>query len=86
MNRTVNDYLQNNWEQVRSDLAYEGVHESTFPVENAVGEGYYNGSYYTPNPPQAVYGQTNMVTITIKTVPGDPSAINIIRAFPNGRG
>ena len=86
MNRTVNDYLQNNWEQVRSDLALEGRHEATFNTGNAVGEGYYNSGQYGAGPRQAVYGQTSMATITINTVPGNPSAINIVRAYPNGSG
>ena len=86
MNRTVNDYLQNNWEQVRSDLAVSGRHQATFNTESAVGEGYSNSSAGTSNPPNAVYGQTSMVTTVIKAVPGDPSAIKIITAYPNGRG
>ena len=65
MNRTVNDYLQNNWEQVRSDIALNGGHDATFNTGHAVGEGYSNSSYHTSNPPNAVYGQTSMVTITI---------------------
>ncbi len=86
MNRTVNDYLQNNWDQVRSDLALNGTHNATFDAGHAVGEGYYNSGQYGAGPRQAVYTQTSTVTLTVRSVPSDPSAINIIRAFPNGRG
>jgi len=86
INRTVNKYLQDNWEQVRSDLAQGQRHEATFNTKSVVGEGYYNNGQHGVGPRQATYGKTNTVTITINTVPTDPSAINIIRAFPNGKG
>ncbi len=86
MNQTVNDYLRDNWEQVRSDLALKHLHSATFRTKSAVGEGYYNGGQHGLGPRKAVYGQTSLVTITIVDVPSDPSAIKVVTAFPNGKG
>jgi hypothetical protein len=87
MNEVVNNYLRNNWETVRSDLAMNARHEATFNNGQLAGEGFYNSNYGTPNPPNAVYSQTSIVTITLELIPGsNPPAFRIVRTFPNGRG
>jgi hypothetical protein len=87
MNRVVNNYLRNNWEAIRSDLALNGRHEATFDSGNLAGEGFSNSSFGTPNPPNAVYSRTSVVTITLELILGrTPAAFRILRAFPNGRG
>jgi len=87
MNRVVNNYLINNWEAVRTDLAVNKGHEVTFNHNNLVGEGFFNYAYGTPGQSNAGYTRTSIVTITLELIPGsDPPAFNIIRAFPNYRG
>jgi hypothetical protein len=97
MNRTVNEYLEANWDTIRSDLATTGFHEQRFNVGRVVGEGYYNANRGMPSdqlhpgfpagPRSAAYGQTSMAEITIRPHPaGDPRKLVVVRAFPSGRG
>ena len=87
MNRTVNEYIQNNWEQIRSDLALKGRYEADFNAGKAVGEGYFNSGQGGVGARQSVYHQTSNVKITIELVPNsNPAEMYIIRAYPNGSG
>lgn len=85
MNRAVNDYVSNNWNAIRSDLALSGRHQKTFDYHNVVGEGFYNANVGNPGPRRAVYSRTSHVTITLELPAGGGAPI-IVRAFPNGRG
>lgn len=89
MNRTVNDYIRSNWNQIRSELvlSQNGQYDVTFDAGHLVGEGYYNGNQTVPGAPrQAVPHRTSFVTMTIELIPGNPPSFFIGRAFPAGRG
>lgn len=88
MNRTVNNYIQANWEQIRSDLALDsdGVHRAVFDAGHVVGEGFYNSGQMGTGPRQAVYGKTSYVSVTIELVRGTPPSFFVVTAFPSGRG
>lgn len=78
--------MQNNWNQIRSDLVLNGNHEATFDAGHAVGEGYFNSGMMGTGPRQAVYHQTSQVKITIDFKPGNSPTFIIVRAFPKGGG
>lgn len=85
MNRTIRDYVRENWVSIRSDLAESETHLRRFDVGNRVGEGYYNPGMYGVGPRESVYATTSFVTIRIKLVPGsDPPEPFIVTAFPTG--
>lgn len=87
MNGTINDYLSANWERIRSDLTLnEGVFETTFNADHAVGEGFFNEGQMGVGARNAVYHRTSYVTLTIELRPGNPPTFFIVRAFPAGRG
>ncbi|MEV6849801.1 hypothetical protein [Actinoplanes sp. NPDC051411] len=85
MNRTINDYVRENWEEIRSNLAMDGVHRDKFDAHHRVGEGYYNVGMYGAGPRQSRFSTTSFVSITINLVPGaDPPQPFIVTAFPSG--
>lgn len=85
MNRTVNAYLRDNWEGIRSDLALDGEHEGKIVAGNAVGQGYYNPGMYGAGPRSSTFGVTSMAKVRIKLVPGsDPPIPFIVTTFPSG--
>jgi hypothetical protein len=85
MNRTVREYVQANWEAIRSDLAMFEAHEGVFDTGHRVGEGYFNSGMYGAGPRAAQYAETSYVKIRIKLVPGaDPPEPFIVTAFPTG--
>ncbi|PRY20563.1 hypothetical protein [Pseudosporangium ferrugineum] len=85
MNRTVRDYVRDNWEAIRSDLAMFDTHEGRFDARHRVGEGYYNSGMYGAGPRAARYAETSFVVVRIKVVPGsDPPQPFIVTAFPSG--
>lgn len=85
MNRTVNEYVRDNWQAIRSDLAADGVHRGGFDAGHRVGEGYYNTGMYGSGPVASRYATTSMVTVRIKMVPGsDPPEPFILTAYPAG--
>lgn len=88
MNRTVNDYIQRNWEQIRSDIVLNNTnrYEATFDAGRAVGEGFFNRGQGGIGPRQAMYHQTSLVTVTIELVPGNPPSFVVVRAYPSGSG
>jgi len=85
MNREINNYIRDNWEAIRSDLAVDGKHNASFDTHHRVGEGYYNNGMYGVGPRQAQYATTGYVKIRIRVVPGsDPAEPFILTAFPTG--
>lgn len=87
LNQTVNHYLRNNWEQIRSDLATGGEHAKSFDAGPVIGEGYFNKNYGQPGGPISKGPtSTSMVFIAIKFVPGNPPSFYIITTYPTLRG
>ncbi|GGN98959.1 hypothetical protein GCM10010112_92320 [Actinoplanes lobatus] len=87
MNRAVNEYVQNNWEEIRSDLAMDGIHKAMFDAGHRVGHGYYNKNMFNPGPPDPEYAVTSLARITVKIVVGsDPLEFFILTTFPAGLG
>ncbi|MFY1651812.1 zeta toxin family protein [Solwaraspora sp. WMMB762] len=87
MNRTINEYLQQNWAAIREDLALNRYHKNVINMGRAIGEGFYNRTGYQPGQPVARYHVTSMMSITLRMVPGsDPAQFFIITVFPTGRG
>jgi hypothetical protein len=85
MNRTINAYLRDNWEGIRSDLALDGEHEGKIIAANAVGQGYYNPGMHGTGPRASTFGVTSMAKVQIKLVPGsDPPIPFIVTTFPSG--
>lgn len=85
MNRTVNDYVERNWDRIRDDLALEGAHDSSFDAGHRVGQGYYNDGMYGAGPRNSHYSETSFVKVRIRLVPGaDPPELFILTAFPQG--
>lgn len=85
MNRTVNNYVRDNWEGIRSDLALNGEHEGKIITGNAVGEGYFNPGMHGAGPRSSTYDVTSMAKVRIKVVPGsDPPIPFILTTFPSG--
>jgi hypothetical protein len=87
MNRTINDYVRSNWEQIRYELATDGLHVNVFDADHAIGTGYVNKGMYGAGPVQSRYAVTSTVRIRIQVVPGtDPPVPFIVTAFPTGLG
>jgi hypothetical protein len=85
MNRTINEYVRQNWEAIRSDLAIDGFHSGSFDAGHLVGQGYYNRAMYTSGQRQAQFGETSFVQARIQVVPGsNPPEPFILTAFPSG--
>jgi hypothetical protein len=85
MNRTVRDYVRENWETIRSDLAMFEAHQGRFDAGHRIGQGYYNSGMYGAGPRAAQYAETSFVTIRVQLVPGsDPPEPFIVTAFPAG--
>jgi hypothetical protein len=85
MTREINDYVQRNWETIRSDLATDGVHEGRYDAGHRVGEGFLNGGMYGLGPRRAQYTPTSLVRLRIRLVPGsDPAQPFLVSAFPAG--
>jgi hypothetical protein len=85
MNREINQYVQQNWTKIRSDLAMESQHVGAFDAHHRVGVGYYNNGMYGAGPRQAQYGAASLVRITIQLAEGvDPPQPFILTAFPAG--
>lgn len=85
MNRTVNAYVRDNWESIRTDLAFDGKHQGKVVTGNAVGEGYFNRGMYGAGPRAATYGVTSTAVVRIKLVEGsDPPIPFIVTTYPSG--
>jgi hypothetical protein len=83
MNRTVNDHLRSNWDDVRRDLALDGEYEKSFDAGHVVGEGFYNEGMYGGGPRGAHYHRTSWCTLRLRLAPGstDPRLF-VLTAFP----
>ncbi|WP_129840301.1 hypothetical protein [Streptomyces sp. RFCAC02] len=85
MNRTINDHIRDNWDDIRSELALSdrNTYRKTFDAEHLVGEGFYNEGMYRPGHPRvARYVQASEVTITLRLIPGTPPHFFLLTAFP----
>ena len=85
MNKTINEYMEKNWDAIRWDLASNRVHEGTFDAGKAIGEGFYNSGQMGTGARQAVYHKTSIarVLITLDQIEMTPI---IITAYPTGKG
>jgi hypothetical protein len=87
MNQTVNDYIQANWETIRSDLATNGTHRGLHDAHHRIGEGFHNEGSYGTGPTSAQYGTTSHMAIRIRMIPGsDPPQFFVVSAFPSRSG
>ncbi|MBM2621822.1 hypothetical protein JIG36_40590 [Actinoplanes sp. LDG1-06] len=85
MNREVNNYVRENWEQIRSNLALQGSHSGAFNAGHRVGEGFFNNGMFGAGPREAQYTAASMVRVSINLVPGsDPPQPFVVTAFPAG--
>jgi hypothetical protein len=85
MNREINNYVRENWEEIRANLAVEGVHNGAFNAGHRVGEGFYNEGMYGGGPRRARFTAASLVRVSIDIVPGsDPPQPFIVTAFPAG--
>lgn len=85
MNRTINEYVRQNWETIRHDLAFDGRHRGGFDAGHRIGEGYINSGMYGAGPRASQYVATSLVKIRIQVVPGsDPPVPFVVTAFPSG--
>jgi hypothetical protein len=80
MNRVLNDYLRENWEIIRRDLAIDGEHGGGFDTGEQIGEGFFNNGTA-----EAEYATTSHVRVFLQVVPGsDPLVPFIVTAYPAG--
>jgi hypothetical protein len=86
MNQVVNDYIRNNWERIRLDVAVNGKHANAFDAGTLVGEGFVNAGMGGAGPRQAAYAQTSLVRIIVNVDPGPPAGIFVYTTFPNYLG
>jgi hypothetical protein len=85
MTREINEYVQRNWEDIRSDLALKGFHKAGYNAGHRVGEGFLNGGMYGFGTRQAEYMSTSLVRMRIRLVPdADPARSFLVSAFPAG--
>jgi hypothetical protein len=85
MNREINNYVRENWEKIRNDLAIEGTHTGAFNAKHRVGEGFYNDGAYGAGTRHARYDAASLVRVSIDLVPGsDPPQPFLVTAFPAG--
>jgi len=87
MNRTINDLITANWEQIRSDLAFHGEYEGRFDAGHAVGDGFFNERQALPGggaAPVARYGVTSYVVLRLTLLAGEPVRFFVETAYPSG--
>ncbi|MGH2370970.1 MAG: hypothetical protein ACRDI2_22560, partial [Chloroflexota bacterium] len=85
MNDVTNEYLQRNWDTIRTDLLTKGHHRVRFDAGRRVGRGYYNSGMYGAGQRQAEYDETSWVQIAIELAPGGDPRIFIPTTFPTRR-
>jgi hypothetical protein len=87
MNRTINDYVSQNWDTIRADLAIKGEHEGLFDAGHRVGVGYFNKGMYGAGPRETQFWSTSLVKIRMSLVEGsDPPQPFLLTAFPAALG
>lgn len=86
-NQAINTYLQNNWEQIKLDLAINGRGTYRFKTGKPVGHGFVNKKTGMPgasaNPEASKLIDTSFVEMTIRLDPGPPPAPFVVTAFPS---
>lgn len=85
MNRTVNDYVQANWDTIRSDLAVDGRHSGYFDAGHRTGEGFYNDGMYGTGPRNAHYGQTSHAQVVLTLDGNQPPGVVVVTSYPVSR-
>lgn len=87
MNRTINEYISQNWEAIRNDLAVTGNHQGLFDAGHRVGVGYFNKGMFGAGPREAQFWSTSLVKIRMSIVDGsDPPQPFLVTAFPAALG
>jgi hypothetical protein len=85
MNRTINEYVRQNWETIRHDLAFDGQHRGGFDAGHRIGEGYVNRGMFGAGQRVSQFASTSLVKIRIQLAPGsDPPVPFVVTAFPSG--
>lgn len=81
--RTIQEYIEKNWERIREALARDEAFRASFDTGHLVGRGYYNQNISIPGAQRlAVKGETSWVQIVILLDPsGKPF---VLTAFPKG--
>jgi hypothetical protein len=85
MNRTINDYIQSNLDEICWKLATERQFKVTFDAGKLVGEGYYNEGQGGFGPRNAKYGQTSYVELRLKLDQTEPMKIIVVTAYPSAK-
>lgn len=82
MKSTVEEHVRQHWGEIVERLATGQSCKTTFDAGHPVGEGFINANRGTSGPRQAVYGQTDDVTLIIDIDPttGEPY---VVTAYPN---
>ena len=86
MNRTINEYLEKNWDSIRWELATKPNVELTFDAGKAIGEGFFNAGQGGIGHRQAVYSKTSYVKVVIKLDQTEPMIPVVVTAHPLGKG
>ena len=88
MNRTINEYMQKNWNQIREDLVFNDKHrhEAVFDAGKSIGEGFYNRNQMGMGAVEPVYHRTSKVKIIITLDQIEPPSPIIVTAYPAGGG
>ena len=88
MNRTINEYMQKNWNQIREDLVFNDKHrhEAVFDAGKSIGEGFYNKNQMGMGSVDPVYHQTSKVKIVITLDQIEPLTPIIVTSYPAGGG
>jgi hypothetical protein len=86
MDKTINDYIQTNWDDICWELAKNWSFNRTFDAGKLVGEGFFNESQVASSPRSAKYGQTSYVTLRLKLDQSEPPRLILVAAFPAGKG
>jgi hypothetical protein len=85
MNRTINDYIQSNLDEICWTLATRRELAVTFDAGKLVGEGYYNEGQGGFGPRNAKYGQTSYVRLVLKLDQIEPMKIVVVTAYPSAK-
>jgi hypothetical protein len=83
INRTINKYLKQNWDLIRSDLAMHDKHIGYLDAGEEIGSCFKNQSIRTPNPPIAIGPiPSKYARVTFLLDPGNPRSFFVITSFP----
>jgi hypothetical protein len=83
INRTINKYLKQNWDIIRSDLAMYDKHTGYVDAGEEIGSCFRNQNKGTPNPPIAIGPiPSKHVRVTFLLNPSNPPSYYAITSFP----